>query len=254
MRPLITLTILICTLGVAEAQIGPPLLVPSEFRITSDSFAWGMQQFSRPPAEWEGKARRIRKSHVSNYGDGKTLGRVSEILEFDAAGSFRRHITVDSPYQKSVQEIIAIGNFTFTRMDGRPWLRKDRELFGLAVPSGAPFETRRTGPAGTFKYYKPGAAFEFKLGSGIFKGENLRVYIRTVMFSSPGNGPGTVIEQEQTNRYWLADSGRMVKYEDVKINRGSGAGTHLTEEWELDPSIQIEAPNNMSSERGASKS
>ena len=254
MRPLIILTILICTLDVAKAQIGPPLLVPSEFRITSDSFDWGMQRFGRPPAEWQGKARRIRKSHVSNYGDGKPLGRVSEILEFDAAGSFRRLITVDSPYQKSVQEIISVGNFTFTRMDSKPWQRKDRELFGLAVPPGAPFETRRTGPAGTFKYYKPGAAFEFKLGTGVYKWASVRIYIRTVVFSSPGKEPGTMIEQEQTNRYWLEDTGRMVKYEDVKINRKTGAGTHLTEEWELDPSIRIEAPNNMLPETEASKS
>ena len=245
MKTLMIMAILLCSFGIAEGQLDRPDNAGAEQVVSSHMFDRGMQRFSRPPSEWQGKARRITKSHISDYGDGKPLGRVTEILEFDAAGSFRRHITVDSPYQRSVQEMIGVGHFLFTRVNGGPWQRKGVELFGLAVPPGAPFETRRTDAAGTFKFYKPGATFEFKIGTGVFRGEMLLVYIRTIVSSEPGKQTGSLVEQEQTNRYWLADNGRMVKYEDLKINRKTGAGTHLTEEYELDPSIRIEAPTSM---------
>ncbi len=242
MRPLIILTILMWALGIAEAQVERPGGVGAEQTVSVHMFDRGMQGFSRPPAEWQGKARRITKSIVSNYGEGKPLGRVSEIREFDTVGSSRHLTIVDSPYQKSEQESISVGHDTFVRWNRGAWQRKDREHYGLAIPPAAPFETTRTGPPGTFRFLRPEATFEFKVGTAVFKGEVLLIYVRTIFSSNPGKEPGTVFELEQTNRYWLADSGRLVKLEDVQINRKTGAGTQSIQEWELDPSIRIEAP------------
>lgn len=244
MRVVVILTILLSTTVQAEAQLatGPR----SEQTVASHVFDQGMQRYRRPPEEWQGKPRRIRKTVESNYGNGKPLGHVSETFEFDTAGSFRKLITVDSPYQRSENEIIAVGGFTYSRKDGDPWKRSERKLTGIVEPV-APFESDGNGLAGTFKYYEPSSTFEFKITAGEHKGQIILVYIRTVVERKPRKEPGVVLETEQTNRYWMADNGRMVKFEDLKTYKKVGAWIRSTQEWELDPSIRIEAPISVGS-------
>ena len=244
MRIALYLTILLCV----AAKCGAQGSRNSQFGASQNAiidvkaFDAGMQRYSRPPDEWQGKPRRIRRTTKANRGDGSRSTEVDELWEFDTSGSFRRVTIVNSPNRRSEQESITVGTYTYTRIDGGLWQRKDREPYGLVGPPVGPFETMRTVPPGTFKYYNPGAVFEFKLGTSEYKGQTLLVYTRTVVYSKTRETTGMVDEIEHLNRYWLAEDGRIVKFEDVQFNRKTGAETRSTQEWELDPSLQITPP------------
>jgi hypothetical protein len=196
-----------------------------------------MNAMRRPPAEWQGKGRRV----ISNVKTGITTA--STIIEFDALGSIR---TINRSIQGGQQvnsDTITIGEATFVRRNEGPWERKPRAVPTLAKSPFPPFE--RNEADGRFSSSPPSnVTAEYGVSSDVYKGSAVTIVMRRETSKVLNKSGEVFADLEKRIKYWLASNGRLLKIEQWDLNRAEGGDhrSYVSYEWELDPTIVIREP------------
>lgn len=203
-----------------------------------------MQRYRRPPAEWQGVARRITSETTDTTTGRNTISStLKQVKEFDAKGNVRRVSESTVNGQTTRTETITVGAYTFSKRDLEKWKP-------VSAPADRPndinavFETQsENAREGT--WVEPGAKVEFRVAAGEHKGEAVLICTRIQKMEKVDPSTGAKVDREIVNRYWLSDkSRRIVKFEQITTSKGANLETRsvTASEWQTDPGIVIKAP------------
>lgn len=234
--------------ALAFVLAGLAAAVGQEKEISETAFKSGMRRAQRPIGEWYGKPRRLIKTSESEHSTVPANNHIfRESKECDADGSCRRAWESTAGAQRRRSETISIGTFVFTRKGGEKWTRQERPTKprGLYDP---PFESNlEADPATYANPYEPGVEVEYRVGAGEHKNEAVLIFTRTKRAKRFSSKDGEMFDSEIVNLYWLSLQGRIVRFEQWTTDTGKGWEHKRkdTMEWEIDPTIVIEAPSEI---------
>jgi hypothetical protein len=167
-----------------------------------------------------------------------------ELHEYEQPGPKMRVrvFRIDRNETEPSLETIFIGSKIYEKRPGSAWQVEERNRGSLGaprnVPKKVPVVTRTDAPGQAPRVTPDSPNAEYK-DLGVEPKGSMRVFQRTVRTQLPYGGEAT--ENTLTHKSWIDRSGQLKKDEYTTTNSKTGT-TILTMEYEVDPTIRIEAP------------
>jgi len=182
--------------------------------------------------KWGGKYRMTLTTQSSVEGRPQTDYSSKTTMEF-ALPTGSRTIYENSFGAKSTKtEKIRIGDKTYTRKEGEAWMEESSEA--------------KSQPKDKSTSVEGDSQVEYKfLGSEKFNNQTANIYAKIAETKRihPANNKETL--SVATTKYWFGDGGIILK-SDMEMKSRTGEAIHysrVTQIWESDPNIKIEAPD-----------
>ena len=170
---------------------------------------------------WTGKSYRIIVSTLTSVNDTpESTHSSNSIIEHEASGSSRSRLTSTFGGKATTSETLRVGNSVYHRDDTEPWKKTDpKDLKTEQIVGDGNADLSQNSSAETEYRYS---------GPGEWKGEKVRMYLRTERRKEKEASSGNTTDLLATSAYWINADGLVLKAE-YRYMRHSGDRSSRTE-------------------------
>lgn len=191
--------------------------------------------YQNSPEKWKGKPHRMIITTQSRT-EGRPQTDYSSKSIIENASTTTSRVIYENSFQSknSNSETIRIGDKIYTREGNGAWKEGTSEV--KAQPGNKITNTDN----------QADGQIEYKyLGTEKLDNQTANVYVKIARKKGINSANNKETVSTTTTKYWFGEDGMILK-SDMKMDSQTGEKifhTRLTQVWELDPNIKIEAPN-----------
>jgi hypothetical protein len=215
--------------------LGAVFALAQERSIDQEEFDQALMGTDQHKTKWQGQSYRTRvETFVTGVGSSNSDHSASIMVEKGPDRKVRSVLTSRSGGKSTTEEQVSIGDKTYSRTNGGPWVTKERKR--AYVPDSKP------NGADQVVTVSADAAY-FALGERPYKEATATVYRKVENDKKVYSPTGVETTTICTTEYWLVDGLQRKETLACRHSRPTQTSTtDIVHSWDLDPTIEIKAP------------